>query len=463
MADAPTRRFLEGPLRRVYAATALPIIFVMGMNGVLAVTDALFLGWFVGPEALAAVTLMFPAYMVLVALSTLVANGMSSILARRLGAGAYTEAQATFAGAHGLALCMSAGLCVLFVLFGRSAVQVLMGGSPVLTEMGLTYLKIVVFCSPLFFVLAVNGDALRNEGRVGLMAGISVLISLANIAFNLLLIGRFGMGVAGSAYGTALAQALALSIVLGFRIYGPTRLRPSALWRYSLATGWGRILALGAPQSLNFTGLALGSLTIVLALQFVGPVNGEATLSAYGIVTRVLTFAFLPLLGLSHAMQTITGNNFGAQNFPRVDASLKFAVMAAALYCVLAQLIFNLFATQIGRVFVDSPLVASEVGRILPTLTACFFLSGPLMLIAAHFQAIGDAARAALLSLAKPYGFAVPLTVAFAVTLGEPGIWMAGPTAEALLLGLTGLVLVQTARTRPLRWGLFGRATGERT
>ena len=81
----PSNTFLQGPLGAIYVRTALPIIFVMGMNGLLAVADALFLGRYVGPDALAAVTLMFPVYMLIVALSTLVASGMSSLLARHLG------------------------------------------------------------------------------------------------------------------------------------------------------------------------------------------------------------------------------------------------------------------------------------------------------------------------------------------------------------------------------------------
>lgn len=48
--------FLTGPLGPIYARSALPIIFVMGMNGALAVADALFLGHFSGANVLAAVT-----------------------------------------------------------------------------------------------------------------------------------------------------------------------------------------------------------------------------------------------------------------------------------------------------------------------------------------------------------------------------------------------------------------------
>lgn len=109
--------------------------------------------------------------------------------------------------------------------------------------MGLIYLHITVLASPLIFVLSVNSDALRNEGLVIFMATMSLLVSLSNMGFNYVLIGLLDMGVAGSAYGTAMAQALALGITLTFRTFGDTGLRPSALWHHSPLSGWGCILA----------------------------------------------------------------------------------------------------------------------------------------------------------------------------------------------------------------------------
>ena len=447
--------YLTGPLGPIYAKTALPIIFVMGMNGLLAVVDALFLGHFAGPDALAAVTLMFPLYMVVVALATLVSSGLSSILARHLGAGRTQDARTIFAGAHGLAVGMGLILILLFFSFGERVALLLASGSDHLAELGLIYLQITVLAAPMVFVLSINSDALRNEGLVLFMAAMSLLVSLSNMAFNYVLIGLLDMGVAGSAYGTALAQGLALGIILAFRVLGTTKLRPSVLWRHSLAAGWGRILALGAPQSLNFIGLALGSAAILAALQWVATPKFDATVSAYGIITRLLTFAFLPLLGLAHAMQTITGHNFGAGAYHRSDKSLRTAVTVAFLYCLVLQIGMSVFAAELGATFVTDATVIAEVARILPILSAGFFLSGPLMMLAMHFQAIGDAGRAAILGLSKPYLFAMPLTFVLAAHIGEVGIWLAAPAAEALLLILTGGVLMRLARLNALRWGVF--------
>ncbi|MEO0544945.1 MAG: hypothetical protein AAFY99_14105 [Pseudomonadota bacterium] len=79
MTDASPNSFTDGRLRTIYFKTALPIIFVMGMNGLLSVANAVFLGVYVGPVALAAVTLMFPIYMLIVALSTLVSSGRAGL------------------------------------------------------------------------------------------------------------------------------------------------------------------------------------------------------------------------------------------------------------------------------------------------------------------------------------------------------------------------------------------------
>jgi len=453
--DNTANSYTRGSLGAIFVKTALPIIFVMSMNGLLAVVDAVFLGIYVGPDALGAVTLMFPLYILIVALATLVASGMSSQLARHLGAGKFDLARTVLAGAHGLALVISAVLIALYLAFGKAVTLLAAAGSVPLAEMGYTYLGISAFFSPVIFVLSVNSDALRNEGRVGLMAAMSLLVSLSNIVFNYVLIAELGLGVAGSAYGTAMAQILALAIIVTFRLRGRTELRMTTLLRHPLTSKWLRILALGAPQSLGFIGLALGSAAIIASLQMVNTPNYETTISAYGIVTRIMTFVFLPLLGLTHALQSIVGNNYGAELWRRSDNGLRLGLTIAFVYCLLAQILLTQFAGPIGRIFVDDAAVVADMVRIVPIIVSLFVIAGPLMMISTYFQAIGDAGRAAILSLTKPYAFAIPLTFLLPLAFGEQGIWLAGPTAEGMLLVLTVAVLAGTSRRRNLHWGLF--------
>ncbi|KIN66285.1 Multi antimicrobial extrusion protein MatE [Sulfitobacter noctilucicola] len=450
-----TNSFTHGPLGRIFLTTALPIIFVMSMNGLLTVVDAIFLGRYVGTEALGAVTLIFPLFMLIVALATLVSNGMSSILARNLGAGEMEAARATYAGAHGMALLVSIALILGYLLFGRQLSLALASGSTPLAGMAQTYLGITTFVSPLAFILAVNSDALRNEGRVGFMAAMSLLVSLSNIGFNYVLIAMLGLGVAGSAYGTALAQLLALAIIIAYRMAGRAELHPRDLLHRSLTHNWGRIFALGAPQSLNFIGIALGATATIIALQIIDAPQYEAIVSAYGIVTRVLTFVFLPLLGMTHALQSIVGNNYGAQAWQRSDQSLRMGIWVSLAYCVTAQFLLMVFPAQIAGFFVEDPEVIAAFVRISLINPLMLWLVGPLLMIATYFQAIGNAPRAAILGLTKPYAFALPLTFGLPFLFGETGIWLAGPVAEVMLAVLTMLVLSQSAKALNLRHGLF--------
>ena len=452
--------FTHGPLGAIFAKTALPIILVMSMHGLHTIVDAIFLGVFVGPDALGAVTLMFPVYILIVALTSLVTSGMSSIIARHLGGNRFDQARAVFAGAHGLALAISGGLILLFLAFGRRVTLLAASGSVPLAEMGHTYLTITVLSAPLVFLLSVHSNALRSEGRIGFMAAMSLLASLANIGLNYVLIAPFGLGVAGSAFGTVMANALAFSIILAFRLHGLTELRLSAVLRYSPMTGWRQILALGAPQSLNFIGIALISAAIIAALQIEANDTYGATVSAYGIITRIVTCAFLPLLGLAHALQAIAGNNYGANLWHRSDESLRLGVGVALVYCLAVEIILVGFAHPIALLFVDDGRVAAEVARIMPVMLAMFFAAGPLAMIATYFQAIGDAGRAAVLGLAKPYAFATPLIFLLALAYGEQGIWLAGPAAEILMLCLTAIILMGSARDNKLKWGLF-KMTGQ--
>lgn len=458
----PKNPYTHGPLGTIFAKTALPIVFVMGMNGLLTVVDAIFLGRYVGADALGAVTIIFPLYMLIVALATLVSNGMSSILARHLGAQDHVNAARVFVGAHGMALAVSLVLIVGYLLLGRTLTLALASGSQDLAEMSRTYLAITTFMAPLAFVLAVNSDALRNEGRVGFMAAMSLLVSLSNIGFNYVLIAWMGLGVAGSAYGTALAQLLALAIIVAFRIYGNTTLRPRLLLQERLTHNWGRILALGAPQSLNFIGVALGSAIVIIALQWVAIPAYETTISAYGILTRMMTMTFLPLLGLTHALQSIVGNNFGAQIWQRSDQSLRIGMWTGLVYCILVQGIYWQWPAEIAGWFVADPAVVAEFVRIVPMTSAMLWLAGPLVVISAYFQAIGNAPRAAILGLSRAYLFSIPLTFALPVVMGETGIWIAGPVAEVAMALLTLAVLTQTVQGMGLRRGLFAAPDGPR-
>lgn len=461
MTTSSNNLFLTGSLTSVFMKTAVPIIFMMLVNGSFALVDAYFLGAYVGAEALAAVTSVFPAFMILVALSSLVSNGFSSVMARLLGAKKFEEARSAFAQAITLSIIVCLILIILFLMGGEKFVLFVNNGSISLAEMSYDYLSLMILFSPLLFILTVNSDSLRCEGKMRFMAIIPLISVMLNIVFNYLFIAILEFGVAGSVYGTLLAQALSLLTIYLYRHATNDTLNLSAIQFSTELTMWLRFLALGAPVSLTYVGVALVSASILYNLQIWSSANYDTIVAAYGIITRLTTFIFLPLLGLSMAFQTILGNNIGAQEWLRSNSAIKIAMIMALFYCLLCQLVIFIFKEQLGLVFVENDAVNAEVARILPIMTSTLFLMGPLMMVGVVFQAMGDAKRAAILRLAKLYLFTLPLIFILPTMMSELGIWVAGPFSEILGLFLTFTVLYQRKAQEGNPFGLFFKVNGQ--
>jgi Na+-driven multidrug efflux pump len=256
--------YLAGSLPALFAKTATPIIMVMGVNGLFTVVDAYFLGAYVGADALTAVTLMFPLYMLLVALATLVSNGFASIFARLVGGGDQHEARTVFAQAIQLALIVCMALIVLFLVFGNALSLMAANGDTALAGMGYTYISVLVLCSPLGFVLSINIAAMRSQGLLTAMTAIMLMSAFLNITFNYLFIVILGGGVAGSAWGTVLAEFCAiLAVLLYWQRNLPQRRTPTRADRFgveplgrtaragsTLKSGLYRAVALGGTDAL---------------------------------------------------------------------------------------------------------------------------------------------------------------------------------------------------------------------
>ena len=444
--------YLHGSLGRLFARTATPIILIMIINGLYVVADAWFIGVYVGADGLSAVSLIFPGMMMLLALQTLVSSGMSSILARDLGAGRREEARQTFTGAHLLVIAVVALVYLLFFTLGRSVIATAAEGAPAVADKAELFMTIMVAAAPVAFFLSLNIDGLRCEGRLGFMTLITVSATLLNIAFNWLFMGVFAWGVAGSALGSVLAQAICLATVLTFRWQTPGVLK---LARPGPVAEWRQMLALGAPSSLGFLGTSLVSAVMISNIRLWEQDHYVATIAAYGIVTRLLTVAYLPMLGVSIAFQTISGNNYGAGMMGRTNSSLKIALLVITLYCGTVQLMALLFAPHIGALFTSDPLIVSETARILPWIAAVYVLCGLPIILSGYFQSIGDAGKASILGLTRTYLFSLPLLFILPHLFGEQGTWMVAPAADIAIVGLAGLVLAVNARRTGWRFGVL--------
>ncbi|MBB40714.1 MULTISPECIES: MATE family efflux transporter [Hyphomonas] len=448
---SPDNRFLHLPPGRVFVANALPMMLIMLMNGLLNIIDAAFLGHFVGTGAMTAIGLVFPAIMVLIALSTLVSGGMSSLLARQLGAGDTDSAGATLASAHGLAIAISAIVMIAFLCGGRAVADQLSASDPVIAGMAFTYMAITVLALPVQFALGLHADTWRNEGRAGLVALLSVGVTLANILLNYVLIGELGLGVAGSAWGTALAQVFGLGLLLWLRGRGQGAIPLLALRRYRWTGGWGRLAGLGAPLSLSFIGMAVVSACVIVSLRLTAGADYADTIAAYGIVTRILGFAYLPSMAFALALQSIVGNNWGAGLYDRVRSVLHIAMGTAFVYSLGMEGLFLTGGHAIGAAFIGDAGVIARVAGILRLMAVFYLFTGPVLALAMYFQSIGQPQKAAVLTLSKAFVLLPVLIAALAATRGAGAVWFAFPLSDGVMAFVAAAIFITALKQQPDR------------
>ncbi|MFN3228318.1 MAG: MATE family efflux transporter [Asticcacaulis sp.] len=442
--------FVSAPVGEVFLKTAGPLVIVLAMSGLLTLVDGVFVGHYLGDEALAAVSLSFPVTMLMTALSTLVGGGMASLMARRLGAHQYEQASTIFAGAHGLALMVSALLISVGLIFGPGFLTAITAGNVILADLAQTFLWPLLLGSPVSFLLGVHADALRSEGRTQEIALLSVLINLLNIATNWLALAVLGLGIVGAALGTVVAQGIGLILLLALRSRRPSKL--ALPWTLkSWTSEWPSLLGLGLPLCLGFLGLGLTSASVLMALRGQAGPDFEAIVAAYGGVTRLLGFAFLPALALAMASQSLCGQAVGSGQPDRAQYALKLAMRVAFCWSA-AVALTGLFAGEtLGRWFSQDPLVIQTVARILRPMMLLYAVSGPVLVLALYFQALGQPGRTALLTLVKPWLLMPILIFGSTVWWGEPGLWLAFPMADLGVLVLA-LWLLKTAlrKVQPL-------------
>jgi putative MATE family efflux protein len=315
---ARTRRLLEAPVLSTLLALAAPNVLVMVLQAVVTTLDAVFVGW-LGPGALAGVSLVYPLVMLMQTMSAGgMGGGVASAVARALGAGRRAEAQALAAHAVLIALVMAA-LFSVGLLLGGPAIYRAIGGEGEALDAALTYSRVVFGGAVVFWLLNTLSSIVRGTGTMALPATVMAGSALLYLTLAPALVLGWGpfprLGVAGTAAANVTAFGLGTLVVAAYLCssWSTVRLSLRGL-RLRRALLW-EILRVGAPGSLN---TILTNLTVVLLTGLVGPF-GTAALAGYGMGAR-LEYIQIPLVfGMGSALVAMVGTNVGAGQVARAE------------------------------------------------------------------------------------------------------------------------------------------------
>jgi putative MATE family efflux protein len=342
--DRRTRSLLEAPLLPLLLRLSAPNILLMVAQSATGLIETFWVGK-LGTDALAGMSLVFPAVMLMQMISGgAMGGGISSSIARALGSGRREDAADLVW--HALIINGVLGLiCSAAVLTLGRSLYVALGGEAGSLQAALAYSNIIFAGAVLLWVMNALASAIRGTGNMMLPAAVICGGAVLLIPVSPCLIFGWGpfprMGVAGGA--TALVGYYALGIVLqGLYLFGGwSVIRPRLAGLRLRSRLFGAILKVGGVASLSSIQT---NLAIMLTTGMVGTF-GPAALAGFGTGSR-LEYLMVPIaFGVGGPLVAIVGTNIGAGQKQRalraawIGAAIGFAIteaigLAAALHPV---------------------------------------------------------------------------------------------------------------------------------
>src|SRR3954452_9894066 len=423
-------RVRRSPYDREILWLALPALGALAAEPLYVLVDTAIVGH-LGTTQLAslaiAATVMSSAFTVF----NFLTYGTTAQVARLHGAGREDEAARTGAQAQWLAVGIGLVLTV-GIAAAAAPLTTLMGGEGEVADGAITYLRIAALGGP-FFMLATAGQGfLRGIGDLRTPLLILIAAHTVNVILEVLFVYGFDWGLAGSAWGTVIAQ-----IGMG----------AAFVWVQARASGWEppnlerirSLLQIGGEIAVRTTAL-LGSFLVASAVL---ARVGASSLAAHQIAFQLFVFLALVLDAIAIAGQVMVGRMLGAGDPGGARAAavrmIGWSVLVGAFFALallaLEGVIPRAFTSDdavIDRAHAVWPLFAA----IIPPGAAVFALDGILIgasdtryLMWSMLAAAAVYIPLALLALHQGWGIVgvwAGLAALFAVRLLTLGVRFAG-------------------------------------
>lgn len=428
----------SAPIPRLILRFALPATLGVLANALYNIVDRVFIGHYVGAEGLAAISVVFPIILLVVAFSALIGVGTASQISRDLGA--QDQKRAEIALGNGVtASVFFLALTAPLLLFNIPAIVRLCGATERIAPLTETYLKITGPAIPVQFLSMVLIAAMRAEGHPRHAMWAMVLGSLFNVALDWWFIAGLGMGVAGAAWGTAGAQIFAFLWLLAFyaRRRGALRLSPDRFrprWRVLAET-----CAVGvSPFLINiFFSVMLVAFNLLL-----GQYGGEMAISAMGIFFGLDSLLFMPVTGIGEGAMPIIGYNYGARRWDRLRETVKIALLFSVGYYILSEAAAMLWAEELASLFTDGDAeLIALAARCMRIGYAALPFSAAAIIVGYTLEALGRARASFCFNLIRQL-VGIALIVILPRFLGVDGVWITFPAID-LVGGLAAMLLLR--------------------
>ena len=383
---------------------AVPAFLALVAEPLFLLADSAIVGH-LGTPQLAALGIASAVLGTLVSLCIFLAYGTTASVARQIGAGNTSGALAQ--GIDGLWLAILIGaLATLVVLPLTGPIVGLFGPGDHVADLAATYLHIALLGAvPLLLMLAATG-VLRGLQDTRTPLVVAVVGNLANIALNVALVYGAGLGIAGSAWGTLIAQ-VGSAVALGWVVVRAAR-RESASLRPDLP-GIRQAGRAGVPLIMRTLMLRAS----LLLMTYAAAGLGDADLATMQLALTIWTFLAFVLDAVAIAAQAITGRYLGAGDAPGTRAVTGRMERWGWLSGIVTGLALAVVSPFLGHLFTSDPVVQDLLVPVLLVAAIAQPVAGIVFVLDGVLIGAGDAVYLAWAQLVT-------------LALFAPAVWLVG-------------------------------------
>ncbi|QLH79656.1 MATE family efflux transporter [Halosimplex rubrum] len=417
---------------------AMPIVVTNLFQTAYNLADTFWLGQY-STDALAAISFAFPMVFLLISFGTGISVAGSVLVAQFTGADEPREAEyaasqtVTFAAIVSLVL----GVVGYFVV---GEFLSLMGASQDVLPLASSYMEVISLGLLFMFGFFVFIALMRGYGDTIT----PMLVMFGSVVLNIVLdpflifgwtvvesaplVGTVSfpeLGIQGAAVATVFSRGLALVVGLAIMFRGDRGVQIHLGDMVPDLSYLGRLVRIGLPASVEGMGRAL-SMNLLL---FVVATFSDPVVSAYGIGTRVFSVIVLPAIAVARGVETMTGQNMGADKPERAEAAANLAAKVLFGILTLAGVVVFLVPEPIVSVFVgadqaNADQVVSAGAQFLRYVALTFGFIGITRAYTGSFRGAGRTLTAAAISVAMLGVVRFPIAWFAADPLGETGVWL---------------------------------------
>jgi putative MATE family efflux protein len=433
---------LRSPYDREILGLALPALGALAAEPLYLLVDTAIVGHLGRPQ-LAALGVAFAVLGGIFAIFNFLQYGTTAQVARAGGAGERETARRLGAQAVWLSIGFGVAVSALMAALAPQLVS-LMGAEDDAADYAVTYLRIAAIGFPAAFLALGAQGYLRGVGDLRTPLVVLIAGNVANVVLELLFVYGFDWGIAGSAWGTAVAQ---LGMGAAFVVVVLRRLEPGeARVRLALAR---RVLSLGKWIFIRTTAL-MSSFVLAgaVATRF-----GDASIAAHQVAFQLWIFLALVLDAVAIAGQIIVGRELGAgRRDEAYGASERMIWLSIALGAAFTVLMLVL-AGLLPQAFTDDAAVLDKAALLWPIFALMQPLNGAVFALDGILIGASDGPFLALSMVAAFLACAGVLLASLEADWGIRGVW------AALLVLIVVRLMLMTTRFRRGRWLVTGWAT----